>query len=324
MAHRHTLCTPAFKQILQEHRESIMVWGGEVCISRDAHIASTILQATTYPFLAFLSLQPLPASRITGSQLSPSSSRMSVFSRLEGINQCSINSVNSHIQDTLLPRLSPFLGRLRAEKRERETERRLRAEQDRAYEEAGKRDLARVKAKEAELAAKKREEEERLQQERLKARESQNKQAWRSVKAKELSSLPEPDQASTEATRLVIRLSDGRRLVKRFGYSERAARIWEYVDCEAFGFSIPYTGSAAASPDSGYVHSLDFSLATTFPRNVLKLDASTKSKTVGDLVAEGLLDRQTANIIVEGLVVDKEAENGDTDEEEENEEDVYA
>jgi FAS-associated factor 2 len=237
---------------------------------------------------------------------------MTVFSRLEGLQATTVPHIAAHITDTLGPRLNPFLGRLRAQKREREAHRLLREEQDRAYAEAGKRDMERVRAKEAELKAKeaeaklKRDAEERRKQEAaMKARESVNRAAWRRKAASELG--PEP----AKGPQLVIRLPDGRRLMRRFGESESAIRIWHYIECEAFRNSAD-TLDSTARPDAGYKPDFTFSLATTFPRRLMKPDAC-NGKTVGDLVAEGLLEKKTTSVVVEGLNLNPGTED-DSDE----------
>ena len=310
-----TLCTTAFRDLLKEHQGSILLWGGEVCASRDAHIASTVLQAATFPFLAFLSIQPVPPSRITGSN-STSSNNMSVFSRLEGLQSTSVPALRAHIDDTLLPRLAPFLNRLKAQKRDRDMQRLLMQDQDRAYAEAGKRDLERVRAKEAELKVARDAEERRKTELSAKLREGQNREAWRKTIAANFGREP------NEGTRFVIRLPDGKRLVRRFASHELVQMVWYLVDCEANGVSIPSSPSPSASslsvsPDPGYQPHLSFSLATTFPRRVLQLE-KVASKTVGQLIDEGVLDKQAANLIVEGLPASAAAGGGNSDEEEED------
>lgn len=294
-----------------------MFWGGDVCTSRDAHVAATILQAATYPFIAFLSMQPHPPSRITGSSSAASSSKMTVFSRLEGLQATSVNAVEAHVTETLAPRLYPFLGRLRAQKREREAQRKLREEQDRAYAEAGKRDMERVRAKEAELKAKEAEarlkkqaEEKAKEAAAIKAREGINRAAWRRKIAGELG--PEP----VEGPQLVIRLPDGRRLMRRFTASDPAVRIWHFIEVEAFRATANSTHQVS-SPDPGYQPEITFALATTFPRRLMKPEIC-NGKTVGDLVSEGLLEAKTTTVVVEGLSLKTD---GDNDSDEEIEED---
>jgi len=312
--------------LINEHRDSLLLWGGDVCTSRDAHIAATILEATTFPFLAFLSQQPLPQSRLTGSASSSLPTKITVFSRLEGLAQTSLPSLRSHLNETAIPRLSPFLTRLRGQKREREQHRLLREQQDRAYAESAAKDLARVRAKEAELSAQK----EAAEKQRLsvleKEREVERRANWRKRTAASFG--PEPAEGGSEDTlRLVIRLPDGKRLVRRFAHSERAERIWELIECEAHGVPIISTSPSSASAtesDNGYRPDLTFTLASTFPRRVMTV-VQIRGKRIGDLVAEGSVDKGVGNLVVEGLTMSPANTAGgvgnDEEEEEEEEED---
>ena len=240
---------------------------------------------------------------------------MAVFSRLEGLHATSVPQLSAHISETVLPRLSSFLDRLKAQKREREAERILRQEQDRAYAEAGKRDLERVKAKEAELKAKRDAEEEAKRAQVAKAREGQNRDAWRKQMAASFGSEP------PTGLRFAIRLPDGRRLMRKFGEEELARRLWVYVECEAHGCLVGSASTAASvKPDAGYEPDLPFSLASTFPRRTYKLDEIGK-KSLGHLIEEGLLDKQGASLVVEGLTLQSKAGLSQDDDEEEEEED---
>lgn len=302
--HRQTLCSHAFKQLIQEHRDSLLLWGGEVCSSRDAHIASTVLQAATFPFVAFLSSQPIPASRITGSISTTASSKVQVFSRLEGLQPTSVPHLSQHLSETVLPRLNPFLNQLRSQKRERENQRRLKEEQDRAYAESSKRDYERVQAKERELRLAREAEERRKSEETLRRQEQSNRQEWRTKVAASFGA--EPNEGGV---RLVIRLPDGKRLIRRFSEQEDARRIWYFIECEAHGHQVgipstmPSSSSSTITTSSvspSYHPKLTFSLARTFPRKLLTFQ-SIVGKTVGQLVEDGSLDKGVANLIVEGL-----------------------
>lgn len=298
---------------MQDHRGSILLWGGEVTTSRDAHVASTILQTSTYPFVAFISLQPIPSSRLTGGT-NISSAKMAVFSRLEGLQATSVPHLSAHISETLLPRVSSFLDRLKAQKREREAERILRQEQDRAYAEAGKRDRERVQAKEAELRAKRDAEQAAKLADFVKARESTNRAAWRKQAAAAFGQEP------AAGLRFAIRLPDGRRLMRKFDGDDRARRLWSYIECEAHGFPVGASSASPARPDPGYEPSITFSLASTFPRRTYRLE-EVGGQTLNQLVQAGLLDKQGASLVVEGLTLPSKVGEASADEEEEEEED---
>lgn len=288
------------RDLYRTHKEHFVLWGGDVCVSRDAHIAASILQAMTFPCIAFLSMQPVQPSRLTGSTPSTSSARMAVFSRLETLQHTTIRHLSEHITETVLPRLLPFLQRLRSQQQERDVQRRLRDEQDRAYAEAGKRDLDRVRAKEAELRQKTEQEDRKRAELAAKEQEKRNRDMWRRLTAAGFG--PEPSDREPGSVKLVIRLPDGKRLVRRFGSNEAAARLWHLVECEAHGYPVtsPKSASAAVDLPSSYKPDLSFTLASTFPRRILTV-ANADGKTIGDLIDDGVLDKQVASLIVEGL-----------------------
>jgi FAS-associated factor 2 len=320
---------PEFVATLND--KDILVWGGDVR-DRDAyqgwfplwhppfsqvrsfltthrtHTASQILEATTFPFVCFISLQPprSPPGSSSYSSSAPSTAppKMTVFSRLFGPPSSSTSpaTIVTHINTILVPRTASYLSRLRQQRRVREQERAIRAEQDRAYEEAGRRDRERV-------LAKRREEEERIrkEQEAKEAREKQeqrrrHRMAWRARKASQLPPEPTPDSSSSQkTTRVVVRLPDGRRIVRTFYANESTEALYAFVDVEA--------GEKEDGPlPDGYVHQYDFVLATSFPRRIVDKSGE---KTL-DMV-EGLVP--SANLVVEGW------KNGDDDDDEDEEED---
>ena len=308
---------------MQEHRDSILLWGGDVTASRDAHVASVILQTATFPFISFISLQPLPVSRITGNSNSmpASNNKMTVFSRLEGIPATTVAQLGSHISEIVLARLGGFLNRLKAQKREREAQRHLREEQDRAYAEAGRRDRERVQAKEAELRAAREAEESKRKAEQAKLREGQNRDAWRRATA---AAFGEEAPGGSLSVRFVVRLPDGKRLMRRFAAQDSIRRVWEYVECEAHG--VPVAGGpglSTARPDAGYEPTLGFALASTFPRRVMQLDA-VGSKTIEHLIQEGVIDKTGANLVTEGLTLPRTStgQSGEEVEDESSEEEA--
>lgn len=93
---------------------------------------SYTLQASTYPFLALIALQkPLGAS----------TPKMTVIERMEG--PCRAEELVSQI-DAAIDRHGAVVNRLKNEREQREMERRLREDQDRAYRESLKADQEKV------------------------------------------------------------------------------------------------------------------------------------------------------------------------------------
>ncbi|KAG8791126.1 hypothetical protein FRC12_010111 [Ceratobasidium sp. 428] len=286
---------------LTEH--NFIVWGGDIR-DRDAYQASLKLAATTYPFIAFVSLQPPPSSRSSSS----TASQLSVVSRL---NPLSPAALLTHISHTVTPRTQPFLQRLKTAEAQRVRERQLRAEQDRAFEEAMKRDGERIRAareREREAIAREAAEAERV---RLKREESErrerkkmDKEAWRRYARRTLV----PAEPAGQGVRVTVRISSGQRRTRTFPTSTPVEAIYAWVET----LSIPPDQGAGEDPDappSGYGYEWDFVLATTFPRVVVPCRVDVK-------VGEVEVLRGGVVLVVEGT-----GEDAEDDEEEESEDD---
>ncbi|KAG9120551.1 hypothetical protein FRC07_003909 [Ceratobasidium sp. 392] len=284
---------------------NFIVWGGDVR-DRDAYQASLKLAATTYPFIAFVSLQPPPSSRSSSS----TSSQLSVVSRL---NPLSPTALLTHISHTVLPRTQPFLQRLKTAEAQRVRERQLRAEQDRAFEEAMKRDGERIRAArerereamareaaEAERSRLKREESDRRERRKL------DREAWRRYARRMIV----PAEPTTQGVRVTVRIASGQRRTRTFPTSASVETIYAWVET----LSIPASQSAGEDPEAppaGYAHEWDFVLATTFPRVVVPCDANMR-------VGEVEVLRGGVVLVVEGTGEDAgEEEEEDSEEDEE-------
>ncbi|EEB96821.1 hypothetical protein MPER_03975, partial [Moniliophthora perniciosa FA553] len=145
----------------------ILVWGGD---TRDtyAFTASLKLNVTSFPYVAFIALQPA-RSRHTSNSSSPTPT-LSILSRHQGASACTPEVLATHLTETLLPRVQPYLARVKTsretaavqkslEDQARQAERRLREEQDRAFAESARRDKERILAKMREEEERKRRDE---------------------------------------------------------------------------------------------------------------------------------------------------------------------
>ncbi|KAI0916589.1 hypothetical protein AcV5_003038 [Taiwanofungus camphoratus] len=238
---RSTLTDPTLVRLIQEN--DILVWGGDIR-DKEPWSASQKLQATTYPFVAFIALQP---RRTTGNG-SSSTPTLTILSRHQGPSIPSTSAPNapqtlvSHLNEQLLPRVTPFLARLRAQAFERERERALRAEQDRAFEESRRRDKERVeKRMEEERRAEQErrhraEADERIRQE--KARAEERRKAWEAHRLQWrrwgrralITREPRPGEVGRGKTiRVGVRMPDGRRSVRFFGEADAVTALYAYV-----------------------------------------------------------------------------------------------
>jgi len=162
---------------------------------------------------------------------------MTILSRHAGIDATTTDKLLAHLTDALIPRVKPFLDRLKTEERRREQERFMRAEQDRAYREAMNRDKERIERRiREEREAQRRAEEERIAEEkRLKAEEEDRnrKEEWgrkRMEWRRYLRWLSKANPAPSAGLRIGIRMPDGARGVRIFSPRDSLTALYGFVD----------------------------------------------------------------------------------------------
>lgn len=181
------------------------------------------------------------------------------------------------------------------------------AEQDRAFEEASKKDAERVakkreEAKQAEAAREAQRELERKGEELL-----HRKAAWRRWAKHRLLSPIEPN-AGPGTTSIVAVLPDGRRLARIFPTEAPLEHIYAWIESS----SVPELDdgediSAIAHPED-YKHSYEFALFLGYPRRRVGVEEVEKGVKICEV--EGLCPR--ANIIVEGKIEGLEGATGES------------
>lgn len=257
---KHVLTDPHLVRILQS--PDLLVWGGDI-YDREAFRVSALLEATTFPFVAFIAVQPRH-SRSRG-RIVP---HPTVLSRLEGSPQTvlSASSICAHIRDVLLPRTNPYLHELRSERRLREMDRELREQQNRAFENSCLRDQERVIQKRAESERKLEEESQRASEENKHALLEAQKTHWRAWARAYL--VPrEPDLGVTPVIRINVKMPDGRNLQRRFFPSDTLEQLYAYIDTLDVR-----TEEVPVYMPHDYSHTYDFHLVQTYPRRVLSLE----------------------------------------------------
>eukprot|EP01026_Neomeris_dumetosa_P027928 TRINITY_DN22654_c0_g1_i4.p1 TRINITY_DN22654_c0_g1~~TRINITY_DN22654_c0_g1_i4.p1 ORF type:complete len:482 (-),score=62.87 TRINITY_DN22654_c0_g1_i4:510-1955(-) len=213
---RESLCSNAVVNFVNR---SMVCWGGSVHHADGFRLAGA-LGASTYPFCAVLAF---------------SGSRLTLVTSVQGM-------VNS---DTLLEALvqavdmlEPRLVAERAEQQERELARRLRDEQDEAYQESLRLDQEKEqKAREErrkieEQQTKQREEEERirLESERKKQQEEElENRVNERRQQKRLILLPEPASNDPSTALIRIRLPDGSNQQRRFNENDKVGSVFDFV-----------------------------------------------------------------------------------------------
>lgn len=235
------------------------------------------------------------------------------MSRHEGSpsSKTSASTLTTHITTSLLPRVTPLLTRLRTERWEREQERRLREEQDRAFAEAAARDKERVLKRQAEertaAEAARKVEQDRRAKELRKA----NIAAWRRY-ARRVLLVPE---AKTGGVRIGVRTPDGKRFIRMFDRQHTAVNVYAFVET----LFIPTSDDPSkdpSDPPSGYgncdEHEWTFRLVTSFPRKELPPTKGIALETLPEL-------RGGANLVLEmhdtlnGQTADSDDEGSDAE-----------
>ncbi|RDB26785.1 UBX domain-containing protein 3 [Hypsizygus marmoreus] len=234
---RSTLTDPIFVQLLHENK--IVVWGGDVR-DQEAWSAAEKLQATTYPFVAFLALQPRrnPLSS-SSSRTAASPPSLTVLSRHQGPSisggPTSAQTLSQHLTNQVLPRVTPYLERMHTAQRERERDRLLREEQDRAFRDSARRDRERIEARmEEERRGRDRrraeeEEEQRRQMRELERKRREDKRVeWSRWGRRVLAGKREP----AKGMRVAVRLPSGGRVIHVFDETQTLTTLYAFVDAQ--------------------------------------------------------------------------------------------
>ncbi|EIN08112.1 hypothetical protein PUNSTDRAFT_88916 [Punctularia strigosozonata HHB-11173 SS5] len=234
---RVTLTDPRLLQLLFDN--DFVVWGGDVR-DKDAWMAAQKLETTTYPFVAFVALQPQRGA----SRSSSTTGNMTVLSRHQGpatpdAGPTSASKLVAHLETQLLPRVKPFLDRVRATLREREHERDLRRMQEEAFEVAARKDRERIERRIEEERRQQREQQEREQKEREerekkaseeleKARWQEKRGAWRRWARRALV----PPEAKKGGIRVTVRMPDGSRRIRILSPEDSLTGLYAFVDSQ--------------------------------------------------------------------------------------------
>lgn len=247
---------------------------------------------------------------------------MTVISRLEGspATTTSAAAIVSHITTIVVPRVSPFLRRLRSEEANRASERAARLEAERSLARAAKDDTERVlkrradefERKEADRLARQKEDESASKARRI-ASLKKSAEEWRSWARATI--LRDEPMESEESIRIAVVLGNGRKAARRFRLDDPVSKIYAFVECEldppstaTDSPSPPPADIALPSPPADYEHIFEFQLATTFPRILLQSEG-----TLRDL----LPDDGDVSLVVEGLAARRASQGDEASDEEE-------
>jgi FAS-associated factor 2 len=277
-----TLTHPDLLEFLHHHQ--IIVWGGNVRYTEAFQVSNT-LQATTYPFLAIIALQP-PSSSSTST--SSTSTKMSVIDRIEGpiLPAALIRRFES-----VMTRVDPSLTRLRNIHQQREQDRQLRQQQDQAYHDS----LQADQRKQERTAALLRQKQEAERAKVLYRKQRQQYIQWLCTQVHR-----QHQEVTGKATKISFRLANGERVIHKFAADQSLASLYMFV--EAYPYLNDMEGKEMTAPE-GYIHKYKFTLHSPFPRTEYGPDETVKLEDV-----KGLWPSAT-------LIVDVLEEDDDEDEE---------
>jgi FAS-associated factor 2 len=151
----------------------------------------------------------------------------------------SAQTLIEHLQGQVLPRVTPFLERIRSAQRERDRDRHLREEQDRAFQDSARRDKERIEAKmtaeKAEKEARRRADEQAQMEDQRRAREAEAtlkretvRMDWRRWARR---ALVAPDVIGCQDTvRIAIRLPTDKRVIRHLSPTSTLTTLYAYVD----------------------------------------------------------------------------------------------
>ncbi|KAG2340606.1 hypothetical protein BDR05DRAFT_889583 [Suillus weaverae] len=315
---RSTLTDTAFVKILLDN--DFIVWGGDIR-DKTAWDASQKLQATTYPFVAFLALQP----RRHGAP--GSAPVVTILSRHQGRAATTAPVLIDHLNTQLLPRVSPFLVRFKTVLQDRDRDRRLREEQDRAFRETARRDREAIEMR----VRQEKEEEERVRKHAEDVKRKQEDSArqkhqagirmeWRKFMRNRLL-LPE-----ARGLRLAVKLPGNGRVVRSFPPSATLTALYAFADSQLIPSTsrpeddpsqapegvvddIPQLDSYIQSRTAGHAW-WGFTLASAYPRREFRWKANASLTETGlrdgeQIVMELITRRGSAN----GQISDDEYES---------------
>ncbi|OBZ81969.1 FAS-associated factor 2-B, partial [Choanephora cucurbitarum] len=250
---KETLTNPELLEFLHQHQ--VIVWGGHVKYT-EAYQVSHLLQATTYPFLAIIALQP-----------SNDSQKMAVIDRIEG--ETNPTFIIRRLEQAMA-RVGPSLNQLRRQREQQEVERLLREEQERAYQESLRADQEKQERIQQEQQAAERAE--KARQRRARNRQLHIQQLVHQVKDRQALVENEPAE---DMTRVSFRLATGERVIQKFRANDPLVSLYQFI--EAYPYLNQPSGSSEL-PEEDYVHEYNFTLHSPFPRTVYDPDPDRQIK----------------------------------------------
>ncbi|KAI9022241.1 hypothetical protein CLU79DRAFT_178167 [Phycomyces nitens] len=257
---RNTLTSEHLIDTLQ--RMDFLVWVGNVS-DPEAFQVSSVLQATTYPFIAALSF-PVPSNTSTTNNETTTPQSLNVVDRMEGLTA----------PEDIVRRLSvvherhvPVYTRLRAERDRVELERRLRQEQERAYQESLWADQEKERRARAEEEARLAEEEEARADAEREEEEQRTLEEKKDQYLHYLYSRLEPEPRQTKEapiTKIRFKMIDGTTVSRSFRGDAPVEALYQFV--AVYPLIQRHELVIETDRPREYKHVYDFTILSNYPR----------------------------------------------------------
>ena len=207
--------------------ENFVLWVADVAASEGSH-ARRATRVQELPAVIMLAHGDIAAPHAGGG---PAQQLMTI----QGERLLDAERLVAHLRQTLTG-FNHMLAAARAEAHERQMDQMLRAQQQEEYASALAEDQAREAAEAAAQEAEEREERERADAEAAAARRVEEAEAAaaarRDARAAKAAALPPEPAAGGGASRVVVKLADGRRLDRRFAKESPLEHVVEWVEGE--------------------------------------------------------------------------------------------
>ncbi|KAI9653992.1 MAG: hypothetical protein M1821_006853 [Bathelium mastoideum] len=282
---KDSLLSSEFVDFVQEPQNDIVLWAGNVQDAEAYQVASA-LNCTKFPFAGLIVHTP-----------SVSSSSMSLVARIAGPTPPA--TLVAQLQNAIA-QSAPALSRAKSTRAEQDATRRLREEQNSAYERSLAQDRERARQKREAESARQRAEKEAQEKAEAEEREQRNLEQWRHWRASQIKE--EPGSDVKDAVRISVRLPSGERVVRRFFPDAALEELYAFVECN----SILQTDEKAAERNSekpqNYDHMYKFRLVSPMPREAYELED-------GGLIRDRI--GRSGNLIVESIENEEDDEEGE-------------
>lgn len=271
------------------NRPDIVLWMGDVKES-EAYQVACGLEVSKFPFCALIAPSPkTPTSNVLV---------MTVLIKLSG--GTGVETFVSTIEEKMEVH-QPKLLSLVLDKQERDLSRRLREEQDSAYERSlavdrerelqqlRERERIQLQQEEEQQVRDRQEREQRLEKERKKNLEKLQLQwkkwtAW-TIKQNETAISSE----GRNSARISLRLLSGERVVHKFDGDDSVEDVYAFVECYDILKDLESNEPEPEKPEPGYMHKYPFELVSPMPRKVLVASQQDRIKDEKSLWPNGSL-----------------------------------